>query len=227
MKLSKRLQLFADMIKQYQQGDILADIGSDHAYLPVYLIEQKIITTAYACDIGEGPCLSARETIKQHQLEDKVHVLLGNGLDPILDKPIDMISIAGMGSYLMVEILDQHRNYLKNMKRLFLQANANVDYLRDYLYKNQFKIIDEEIVKDGKHIYEMMCVMYSDETISYDKKDIMFGPVLLKKQSPLWKEKWQRQYQIYQNIKQTLSPNHPRYQELEEAMKLVKEAISR
>ena len=72
MKLSKRLQLIADVISKYKQGSVLADIGSDHGYLPCYLIKNKIITCAYACDVAQGPLDSAKETIKQYGLEDKV-----------------------------------------------------------------------------------------------------------------------------------------------------------
>ena len=108
MKLSKRLQLIADVISKYKQGSVLADIGSDHGYLPCYLVKNKIITCAYACDVAQGPLDSAKETIKQYGLEDKVFALLGNGLNPILDREVDMISIAGMGSYLISEILEEH-----------------------------------------------------------------------------------------------------------------------
>ena len=127
MKLSKRLQLIADVISKYKQGSVLADIGSDHGYLPCYLVKNKIITCAYACDVAQGPLDSAKETIKQYGLEDKVFALLGNGLNPILDREVDMISIAGMGSYLISEILEEHREYLRNVKLMFLQANANND----------------------------------------------------------------------------------------------------
>ena len=101
MKLSKRLQLIADVISKYKQGSVLAGMGSDHGYLQWYLVKNKIITCAYACDVAQGPLDSAKETIKQYGLEDKVFALLGNGLNPILDREVDMISIAGMGSYLI------------------------------------------------------------------------------------------------------------------------------
>ena len=105
MKLSKRLQLIADVIIKYKQGSVLADIGTDHGYLPCYLVENKIIASAYACDVAKGPLESSKETIKQYALEDRVFPMLGSGLNPILNRKVDMISIAGMGAYLICEIL--------------------------------------------------------------------------------------------------------------------------
>ena len=83
---------------------------------------------------------------------------MANGLNPILDREVDMISIAGMGSYLISEILEEHREYLRNVKLMFLQANANNDHLRKYLFANDWIIIDEQMVKDAGHIYEVMVV---------------------------------------------------------------------
>ena len=204
MKLSKRLPLIADVISKYTQGSVLADIGSDHGYLPCYLVKNKIITCAYACDVAQGPLDSAKETIKQYGLEDKVFALLGNGLNPILDREVDMISIAGMGSYLISEILEEHREYLRNVKLMFLQANANNDHLRKYLFANDWIIIDEQMVKDAGHIYEVMVVTArQNKAITYNRKDEEFGPILINNQTPLFKEKWQKQYQVYEKIQNT------------------------
>ena len=84
MKLSKRLQAIADLITKYKQGEILADIGTDHAYLPVYLVEEGVIEKAYACDIASGPINASIETIQLHQLEKQVIPLLGSGMNPII-----------------------------------------------------------------------------------------------------------------------------------------------
>ena len=195
MKLSKRLQLIADVIDKYKQGSVLADIGTDHGYLPCYLVENKIISKAYACDVAKGPYDSSVETIKQYNLQDRVFPLLGNGLNPILNRKVDMISIAGMGSYLICEILDEHREYLKNVQVLFLQSNANNDHLRKYLFSHDWIIIDEKMVKDAGHIYEVMVVTSrKNKAVTYSQKDVEFGPVLINNQTPLFKEKWKKIY---------------------------------
>ena len=204
MKLSKRLQLIADVISKYKQGSVLADIGSDHGYLPCYLVKNKIITCAYACDVAQGPLDSAKETIKQYGLEDKVFALLGNGLNPILE----------------------HREYLRNVKLMFLQANANNDHLRKYLFANDWIIIDEQMVKDAGHIYEVMVVTArQNKAITYNRKDEEFGPILINNQTPLFKEKWQKQYQVYEKIQNTLPHDHPRYHEIADKMKMIEEVL--
>ena len=154
MKLSKRLQAIADLIIKYKKGEILADIGTDHAYLPCYLVKEGIIEKAYACDIASGPINASIETIQYYELEKQVIPLLGSGMTPIIDKSIDMISICGMGGKLTVDILNEHQEFL-NGHRFILQANIGIEVLREYLYQQNMKIIDEAIVKDAHHIYEI------------------------------------------------------------------------
>ena len=226
MKLSKRLQLIADVISEYKQGSTLADIGSDHGYLPCYLVKNQIITCAYACDVAKGPLESAKETIKMHGLEHQVFALLGNGLDPLINRQVDMISISGMGSYLISEILDAHREYLRGVKVMFLQANANNDHLRKYLFANDWIIVDERMVKDAGHIYEVMVVTSrKNKAITYTRKDEEFGPILINNQGSLFKEKWEKQYRVYQKIQTTLPHDHPRYHEINDKMKMIEEVL--
>lgn len=226
MKLSKRLQLLADVITKYKQGSKIADIGSDHAYLPCYLVEKDIVSHAYACDVAKGPLQCAKDTIEQYGLENRVTALLGSGLEPILNRQVDMISISGMGAYLITEILEAHSDYLQNIRVLFLQANANTDHLRKYLFNHHYMIIDEKMVKDAGHIYEVMVVAFQDkQDIVYDKNDIEFGPVLSIEQPPLFKEKWEKQYQVFNNIKTALEKGHPRYNEIDDKMRRIKEVL--
>ena len=89
MKLSKRLELLAYLVEKHKKGNILADIGTDHAYLPCYLVEKNIIDKAYACDVAKGPFAASLSTIKQYHFEENVEALLGDGLDPILDKEVE------------------------------------------------------------------------------------------------------------------------------------------
>lgn len=223
MKLhSKRLSKVAWMIEEHKQGTILADIGTDHAYLPCFLLDEKIITSAYACDVAEGPLSSSKETIQSLHLEDQVIPLLGNGLDPIIDKKVDMISICGMGGLLMSEILDAHLDYVED-KILFLQANAAIDLLREYLMNHNLQIIDEALVKDAHHIYEIMAVKKGHQEL--DEKDILFGPVLRKQKDPLFIEKWERELKIQRRILDSLNTEHEKYAKVSHSIALIEEVL--
>ena len=114
MKLSKRLQAIADLIIKYKHGESLGDIGTDHAYLPCYLVNENVIQKAYACDIAKGPIQASIETIGSYHLENKVIPLLGSGIHPLLDQQVDMISICGMGGKLIVDILDEFPEYSRH-----------------------------------------------------------------------------------------------------------------
>ena len=218
LRLSERLKLVASFVPE---GSRVADIGTDHAYLPCYLIEKNIIDKAYACDVAKGPFAASLSTIKQYHFEENVEALLGDGLDPILDKEVDMVTIAGMGSFLIVEILEKNKAYLNKVKQFYLQPNANTDHLRKYLFKNHFKIVDEKMIKDGHHIYEMMVVENTNQDIQYNQEDMMFGPVLRKNKDELFIRYWQKQYQTYLKIMKDLPSNHPRYLELEKQKQLI------
>ena len=220
MKLSKRLQAIANLIIKYKQGTLLADIGTDHAYLPCYLVLNNVISKAYACDIASGPINASIETIKQYQLEKQVIPLLGSGMNPILDKHVDMISICGMGGKLTVDILDEHKEYL-NHHLLILQSNVGLEILREYLYKNKFEIIDEDMVKDASHIYEIIVCKKTDKDLSYNEHDLYFGPCLRHKKSELFIEKWTRQLEVQKRILKSLDVSHPRHQEVTYLMEMI------
>jgi len=225
MKLSKRLQAIADLIQTYKYGEKLADIGTDHAYLPCYLVEKGIIEKAYACDIASGPIQASIDTIGQNQLEKYVIPLLGSGMNPIMDKQVDMISICGMGGKLTVDILNEYPDYLSG-HRFILQANVGLEILREYLYQQQMKIIDEGIVKDAHHIYEIIVCEKTDQILEYNNNDIYFGPCLRRNKNELFYEKWERQLEIQKNILKSLEKEHPRYHEVMEMISMIEGEIN-
>ena len=221
MKIPPRLEAVALLIQQYGHRETLADIGSDHAYLPCFLAHHHIIKKGYACEIAIGPFHKSQETIHQYGLNTEVEALLGDGLTPILDKSIEDISICGMGGYLIVEILDRHLNDLIKKPTLFLQANTSCDYLRRYLYEHHWKLIDETIEEDGHHLYEIMVAQFQDKPFIYQEEDFLFGPVLRKKRDVLFQKKWQRELTIKKNILTSLHPKHEKYPIIEEEIRRI------
>jgi tRNA (adenine22-N1)-methyltransferase len=209
---SKRLNALSLLVEKYKRGDVLADIGSDHGYLPCDLVSRNIVSLAYACDIAQGPLNASIENIKLNHLENKVIPLLGSGMMPIIDKKVDMITISGMGGVLMVEILDTYREKLKNY-RFVLQANTGIDILRKYLNEQSIHIIDEAIVEDAHHIYEIIVCEYGNRD-DLTELDYIFGPILRKNKDKLFIKKWTHQLNIQKNILKSLDKTHPKYQEV-------------
>ena len=219
MRLSKRLDAISKLVEKYKKGEVLADIGTDHGYLPCDLVSRGIIEKAYACDVAEGPLNASKENIQVNHLENKVIPLLGSGMNPIIGKKVDMISIAGMGGILMVEILDEYRDLLMNY-RFVLQANVGIEILREYLSKKNLKIIDEDIVEDAHHIYEIIVCEYSkDSCLSLE--DCYFGPVLRKNKNDLFYKKWDRMLNQQKKILSSLDKEHPKYKEVLSLIKMI------
>ena len=135
IKLSKRLSTVASFVRN---GVIVADVGTDHAYLPIYLVQSKKAKKAIATDINEGPLSRARENILQNGLENEILTYISNGLNGIESNFPDDIMICGMGGELIAEILDKS-NYVKNSNvNLILQPMTSVKELREYLQNGFF-----------------------------------------------------------------------------------------
>lgn len=158
LKLDPRLSLCAEFVRQ---GCRLADIGTDHAYLPVHLILSGKITGAIAADINKGPLESGIETINRFGVTDKVSARLSNGLEKIQPDECDDIVIAGMGGELICSIIE-NAQWLKNSdKRLILQPMTRPEALRSYLYLNGFEIDHEQAVESDRRIYTVMLVRFT------------------------------------------------------------------
>ena len=145
LHLTPRLKTITDSISQC---NIIADIGSDHAYLPIYLVKNKKIKKAIASDINVGPANISRERIKQYGLDDIIDVRVGYGLKVLEPKEANVIIISGMGGLLIINILNESQDIARNSQMLILQPMKDGYQLRKWLVENSFDIVDEEIVKE-------------------------------------------------------------------------------
>ncbi len=175
-KISKRLEAAASFA---QSGVRIADIGTDHAYLPIYLYSLGIISGGVASDINEGPTQRARINVRAWGAENAISVLCTDGLSGIEKYCPDNIFILGMGGELIVKILDG-APWVKNGKRLVLQPMTHPEILRAYLYKNGFDIIDERIVEDDK-LYQIICAEYSGNAYTPTEGELYFGKLNLER----------------------------------------------
>ncbi len=156
--LDKRLSMVASLVRR---GSRVADIGTDHAYLPVYLVQAGICPQGVAADIRSGPLESARRTVTEAGLTDKIALRLGDGLAPLAANEVEDIVIAGMGGETIVQILSAVE-WVKDMHLQFiLQPMTRAEELRRWLLTNGFVITEERLVQDGHRLYPVMAVMYT------------------------------------------------------------------
>lgn len=145
--ISKRLELVASFVSQ---GAILLDVGSDHAYLPIELVERGQIKSAIAGEVVEGPYQSAVKNVEAHGLKEKIQVRLANGLAAFEETDqVSVITIAGMGGRLIARILEEGLGKLANVERLILQPNNREDDLRIWLQDHGFQIVAERILEEA------------------------------------------------------------------------------
>ena len=187
--ISKRLELVASFVPQ---GSILLDVGSDHAYLPIELVERGKIEGAIAGEVVVGPYQSAVKNVEAHGLEEKIQVRLANGLAAFEEADqVSVITIAGMGGRLIATILEEGLDKLSNIQRLILQPNNREDDLRIWLQEHGFQIVAESILEEAGKFYEILVVEAGQMDLS--ASDVRFGPFLSKEVSPVFVQKWQKE----------------------------------
>src|SRR5699024_23391 len=153
LQLSKRL---AAVVEEIPQGMRLADIGSDHAYLPCYCVLEGIVPFSIAGEVVDGPFQSACQQVKNSGLEKQITVRKGNGLEVVELKEVDVITICGMGGALIRDILENDKYKLEGVIRLILQPNIGAHHIRQWFLDNHWELKKEMIVKEDKRIYEIL-----------------------------------------------------------------------
>ncbi len=171
----------------------VADIGSDHAYLPVELLETNIASFAIAGEVAKGPMSRSKEDVDKFGLSAKIGVRLGDGLAVINENDeIDTVVIAGMGGILIKDILTRAtEEQLSNVKTLILQPNIGEPLVRHWLVENNFEIIDEDIIAEEHHVYEIIKAQKVNRSVSLTEAQYLMGPVLMQKKTPTFIAKWE------------------------------------
>lgn len=194
-KLSRRLECVAEYVVQYGTAPIrVADIGSDHAYLPCYLLLNQQAEYAIAGEVVEGPFQSAQKEVQLRGLHHVIDVRKGDGLQVLtLADHINTVTICGMGGTLIRQILEEgHHNTHPNTV-FILQANIGEAGLRTWLQANHFDIIDESIVEDAHRLYEIIVAIKNNTHYSLTLSEQLMGPHLLKRQGALFTKKWTKE----------------------------------
>ena len=187
--LSMRLERVAANVPA---GARLADIGSDHAYLPVALLRRGAITAAVAGEVAATPFHAAQRTVRDNGLEQQVSVRLAKGLAAIEPQDgITAISLCGMGGETIRDILASGKVHLNDRERLVLQPNGGEQPLRQWLMDNGYAILHEELLHEKRFYYEII-VAERGEPMRYSAEQLYFGPLHLQARSPVFLAKWQR-----------------------------------
>ncbi|KTB61738.1 tRNA (adenine(22)-N(1))-methyltransferase TrmK [Pseudomonas allii] len=187
--LSQRLERVAANVPA---GARLADIGSDHAYLPVALMRRGAITAALAGEVATTPFSAALRTVRDNGLEQQITVRLADGLAAIEPHDgITAISICGMGGETIRDILEHGKLHLSGQERLILQPNGGEQPLRQWLMHNSYSILHEELLRENRFYYEII-VAERTGPVAYTAEQLYFGPLQMQARSPAFLAKWQR-----------------------------------
>lgn len=196
MQLTPRLKAIADSILGCKN---IADIGSDHAYLPIYLVKNKKTEKAIATDVNKGPANISRERIKHYGLDDIIDVRVGYGLKVLSPDEVNVIVISGMGGLLIINIIKESLDIARSSQMLILQPMKDGYLLRKWLVENFFDIVDEEIVKDENKFYEIVWAVPNDKGIKLQSVNYI-GDKLLEKKNPILLEYMDSKINEYQKI---------------------------
>ena len=197
--LSMRLERVA---AHMPAGAHLADIGSDHGYLPVALMRRGAITAAVAGEVALTPFNAAKRTVRENGLDQRISVRLANGLAAIEPgDEITAISICGMGGETIRDILERGKTHLSGQERLILQPNGGEQPLRQWLMEHDYRILYEELLQENRFYYEII-VAERVGPVMYTEQELYFGPLQMQARSPVFLLKWQR---MLRQKQQTLS----------------------
>ena len=203
MELSKRLQAVADLVTAHYK---LADIGTDHAYIPIYLTQQKKITEAVALDVNEGPLQRAEEHIRENGLEAEIETRLSNGFQALQPGEVQSAVIAGMGGGLVIRILTEGAEVVRKLEECILQPQSEIEKVRAFLLEKGYEFLEEDMVcEDGKY-YPMMKVKPGEMTgESWKPEELEYGKYLLDTAHPVLKQFLEREIQICHGVLESLA----------------------
>ena len=204
IRISERLSALAALVSQ---GNILADIGCDHGYLPIYLILQRRIPRAIAMDVRPGPLSRARENIGAYGLLDYIEVRRSDGLEALAAGEAQTVVIAGMGGPLMEKILKEGAQKLASIRELILQPQSDVGHFRRFLQELPFTVADEEMVREDGKFYPMMRLRPrrpGDDREDWTDAEYRYGRYLLRARHPLLGEYLRREKEKLDGLEESL-----------------------
>ena len=201
MELSKRLYAVAGLVTE---GASVADIGTDHGYVPIYLVKNKIASKVIAMDINKGPLERARMHIIGHGLKGQIETRLSDGLKKVNPGEVNGMIAAGMGGALVIKILEDSKEVVDSLDFCVLQPQSVIAKVRKYLNKNGLLIVDEDMVEEDGKFDPMMKVVHGDVE-QYEEYEYIYGKKLLEKKHPVLQKFLLREQYVQESIVEQLS----------------------
>lgn len=226
MELSNRLKEIAGMVTK---GNVVCDVGTDHAYLAIYLIENEISPHVIAMDVAQGPLLKAERNISARGLCGAVETRLSDGVDKLLAGEAQTVVMAGMGGILICELLSKGEKVLASADELVLSPHTDVELVRGYLSRHGYRISQEKmLVEEGKYYIILRCLPGEPDVLSDCER--RYGKYLLERKDPVLRRYLQKEYQklqtLYENLEGVCTERAAkRRKELTEEIDCVKEGV--
>ncbi|MEX2784557.1 tRNA (adenine(22)-N(1))-methyltransferase TrmK [Streptococcus sp. H49] len=222
LRLSPRLKAVSEFVPQ---GSRLLDIGSDHAYLPIFLLQNHQLDFAVASEVAAGPYEAALKNMTEYGLADKGAVRLADGLAALdASDRISVVSICGMGGRLITSILEAGKQEIAPISRLILQPNNCEDTVRSWLAANGFLLKAEKLIKDNQKFYEILVAEPGEMELS--SKDLRFGPILSREQPAMFKERWLTELRKLETVLSELPEEHVERAAVSQKIKAIKEVVN-
>lgn len=205
MQLSRRLKAVADSVTN---GNRVADVGCDHAYISIYLVENDIAPYVIAMDVNKGPLSRAKENIKRKSYEDRIETRLSDGLEKMIPEEADTVLLAGMGGILMIKILEEGKEVVSSAKELVLQPQSEIPLVRKYIHSIGYEIKEEQILIDEGKYYVVIKAIKEDNIENYEKEVFyQYGKLLLEEGSTLLLEFLENEKRIRIEVMKSLKEN--------------------
>ena len=196
--LSNRLLAAAGMVTK---GNIVADIGCDHAYTSIYLCQAGIAPRIIAMDVNKGPLVGAKAHVEEAGLTEQITIRLSDGLQKLLPGEADTVLLCGMGGLLMIKILSDYPEVTASMKELILQPQSEVGEVRKFLHKQGYEITREHMLKEDGKFYVMMRAVKCDRPQHYEKEcEYLYGKLLLEEKNEVLSEYLDREHRLRSDV---------------------------
>ena len=220
MELSKRLKAVAGLVTE---GASVADIGTDHGYVPIWLIQSGRAEKVIAMDVNEGPLERARGHIWSKRLENVIFTRKSDGLQALHVGEADTMIAAGMGGGLVIRILEDSPEITADLKEFILQPQSEIHKVREYLNRHGYRSVEEDMVEEDGKYYPMMKLVHGEEA-PYSQEELYYGRLLLKKKNPVLYQFLQREHSLKKGIADRLAES--RQKELQDELERIEHAIA-